>query len=44
MEVNEKLERLERCLEMIKDLAYADGDKEDIIEEIKYLIKEYEDE
>lgn len=42
MEVNEKLERLERCLGMIKDLTEADGDKEDIIEEIKYLIKEYE--
>ena len=27
---------------MIKDIAYAEDNKEDIIEEIKYLIKEYE--
>lgn len=40
--MEERLRKLERCLEMIKDTAYAEGNKEDIIEEIKYLIKEYE--
>lgn len=43
METNEKLRNLEKCIEMIKDVIYAEGDKEDIIEEVKFLIKEYEE-
>lgn len=36
----EKLEKYEKALDLIKDLTEADGDKEDILEEIKRIIKE----
>lgn len=36
----EKLEKYEKALDLIKDLTEADGDKEDILEEIKGIIKE----
>lgn len=36
----EKIEKYEKALDLIKDLTEADGDKEDILEEIKGIIKE----
>lgn len=36
----EKLEKYERALYLIKDLTEADGNIEDILEEIKGIIKE----
>ena len=36
----EKLEKYEKALDLIKDLIEADEDKEDILEEIKGIIKE----
>lgn len=36
----EKLEKYEKALDLIKDLIEADGNIEDILEEIKGIIKE----
>ena len=36
----EKLEKYEKALDLIKDLTEADGNIEDILEEIKGIIKE----
>lgn len=36
----EKLEKYEKTLDLIKDLTEADGNIEDILEEIKGIIKE----
>ena len=36
----EKLEKYEKALDLIKDLTEADGNKEDILEEIKGIIRE----
>lgn len=36
----EKLEKYEKALDLIKNLTEADGDKKDILEEIKGIIKE----
>lgn len=36
----EKLEKYEKALDLIKDLTEADGDIEDVLEEIKGIIKE----
>lgn len=36
----EKLEKYEKALDLIKDLTEADGNTEDILEEIKGIIKE----